>query len=160
MKASEVMSTEVVTLTPDTSIREIARVFRETGISGAPVVEGGEVIGIVTEIDLIARHARPDMPVYLPLLGANIPLSGNREYREMLRRIMGLTARDVMTAPVVAVLPDADVEEVATLMVDNHINPIPVLHDGHLVGIIGHSDLVKHLQELEDEGSSVIADEQ
>jgi CBS domain-containing protein len=156
MKANEIMSSEVVTVSPDTSIKELARIFRETGISGAPVVEEGEVIGIVTEVDLIARHARPDMPVYLPLLGARIPLTGNREYREALRRIMALTARDVMTEPVIAVPPDADVEEVATLMVENRINPIPVLDGGRLMGIIGHSDLVQHLQQLEDENSATV----
>ena len=154
MKAHEIMSGEVIILAPDTPIREIARIFRDTGISGAPVVERAEVIGIVTEIDLIARHARPDTPVYLPLLDARIPLTGNREYREMLRRIRGLTARDVMTSPVVAVLPDANVEEVATLMVEDRINPVPVLDHGRLVGIIGHSDLVRHLEELEDESSA------
>lgn len=151
MKAREVMTTEVVTLTPDLPIHEIARIFRETGISGAPVVEGDSVIGIVTEIDLIARHAQPDAPVYLPLLGANIPLVGNREYRELLRRIMAKTARDLMTTPVVALSPETDVEEVATLMVEDHINPVPILEHGRLIGIIGHSDLVQHLEQLEAE---------
>lgn len=154
MKAREIMSFEVTTVAPETPIREIARIFRDTGISGAPVVEAEQVIGIVTEIDLIARHAQPDTPRYLPLLGANIPWGGNKEYREMLRRIMALTARDLMTSPVVAVAPDADVEDVATLMVEDHVNPVPVLDGDRLVGIIGHSDLVKHLEELEEENAA------
>jgi len=147
MKARDIMTTEVITFAPDTGISHIARVFAQEGISGAPVVENGEVIGIVTELDLISRQARPHSPVYLPLLGAQIPLGGQREYREVVRRILGLTARDIMTAPVDTVGPDADLEEVATLMVENKANPIPVLDAGRLVGIIGHTDLIVHLAE-------------
>ena len=92
MKARDIMTTDVVTLAPNTPIRNIARTFRRLGIPGAPVVEEGEIIGIVTEIDLIARHARPHSPLYLPLLDARIPLGGQREYREIIRRILGTTA--------------------------------------------------------------------
>ena len=147
MKARDIMTTDVVTLAPDASIGHIARTFRELGISGAPVVEEGEIIGIVTEIDLIARHARPHLPFYLPLLDAKIPLGGQREYREIIRRVLGLTARDIMTMDVKVVTADTDLEEVATLMVESKANPVPVLEDGQLVGIIGHTDLIQHLEE-------------
>lgn len=147
MKARDIMTTDVVTLAPDTPIRQIARTFRRLGITGAPVIEGGEIIGIVTEIDLIARHARPHSPLYLPLLDAKIPVHGQREYSEIVRRIVGLTARAIMTRPVKAVNADADLEEVATLMVESKANPVPVLEDGRLVGIIGHTDLIQYLEE-------------
>lgn len=147
MKARDIMTTEVVTLVPETPIRRIARTFRRLGIPGAPVVEAGQIIGIVTEIDLIARHARPHMPRYLPLLDAHIPLGGQRDYREIVRRICGLTARDIMTMPVMTVNADDDLEVVATLMVESKANPVPVLEDGRLVGIIGHTDLIQHLEE-------------
>lgn len=147
MKARDIMTTEVVTFAPDTPIRQIARTFRRLGITGAPVIEAGEIVGIVTEIDLIARHARPHTPRYLPLLDAHIPLGGQREYREIVRRILGLTARDIMTMPVQSVNADDDLEVVATLMVESKVNPVPVLDDGKLVGIIGHTDLIQHLEE-------------
>lgn len=147
MKARDIMTTDVVTLTPDAPIRQIVRTFRRLGISGAPVVEEGKIIGIVTEIDLIARHARPHSPLYLPLLDAKIPLRGQRDYREIIRRVLGLTARDIMTIPVKTVAADADLEEVATLMVENKANPVPVLDGDRLVGIIGHTDLIQHLEE-------------
>jgi CBS domain-containing protein len=147
MKARDIMTTNVLTFTPDTGISHIARVFAQSGISGAPVVENGEVIGIVTEIDLISRQARPHYPMYLPLLGAAIPLGGQREYREIVRRILGLTARDIMTSPVHTVDPEADLETVATLMVEEKANPVPVLENGRLIGIIGHTDMIVHLSE-------------
>jgi len=147
MKARDIMTTDVVTLAPDTPIRQIARTFRRLGISGAPVVEDDRVIGIVTEIDLIARHAHPHSPLYLPLLDARIPLTGQREYREIVRRILGTTAREIMSTPVKTVDADVDLEEVATLMVEGKANPVPVLQDDKLVGVISHTDLIAHLEE-------------
>ncbi len=156
MKARDIMTTAVVTLAPDTPIRDIARTFRRLGIPGAPVVENGEIIGIVTEIDLIARHARPHSPLYLPLLDARIPLGGQREFREILRRITAMTARDIMTEDVRTVTADTDLEDVATLMVESKANPVPVLEGGRLAGIISHTDLIQHLEEATepiDEGT-------
>src|SRR5512136_330176 len=108
MLARDIMTTDVLTITPNTPIREIARAFRTKGISGAPVVENGQLIGIVTESDLIARHARPHSPRYLPLLDAQIPLGGQREYRDLVRHILGTTARAIMTTPVKTVEADTD----------------------------------------------------
>jgi CBS domain-containing protein len=149
MQARDVMTADVVTLAPDTPIPDIVRLFRTRRISGAPVVERGEVIGIVTAIDLIARHARPHSPVYLPLLDARIPLTGQREYNEIVRHILGMTARDIMTTPVITADADLDVEEIATLMVESKASSIPVLAEGKLVGIIAHSDLIAHLEAVQ-----------
>ncbi len=147
MKARDIMTSEVITFGPDTPIRDIARTFRERNISGAPIVEHGQVIGIVTEIDLIARHARPHYPRYLPLLDARIPLGGQREYQEIVRHILGLTARDIMTAPAETIHADAEIEDVATLMVEKRANPLPVMDGNRLVGILSHTDLIRTLEE-------------
>jgi CBS domain-containing protein len=149
MQARDVMTADVVTLAPDTPIPDIVRLFRSRGISAAPVLEEGEVIGIVTEIDLIARHARPHSPLYLPLLDARIPLTGQREYNEIVRHILGMTARDIMTAPVITADAALEVEEVATLMVESKASSIPVLADGKLVGIITHGELIAHLEDVQ-----------
>ena len=61
-------------------------------------------MGVITERDMIARHARPHLPAYLPVLGAYIPL-GRKEYRESLRRITGVVAQDIMTTPAKRSLP-------------------------------------------------------
>ncbi len=150
MQARDIMTTGVITFAPDTPIREIAAVFRERGISGAPVIEDGEVIGIVTQSDLIARHARPHSPVYLPLLDAQIPITGQREYRELMRRILGQTARDIMTTPVKTIEAGASLEDVATLMVESRANPVPVLENGRMVGIITQNDLLQVFERYEE----------
>lgn len=150
MKARDVMTTNVITFAPDTPIREIARAFRVEGISGAPVLENGELVGIVTESDLIARHARPHTPRYLPLLDAQIPLGGQREYRELVRHILGQTARDIMTTPVKTANADDDLEDVATLMVESRANPVPIMDGERMVGVLSHTDLLRILEEFEE----------
>jgi CBS domain-containing protein len=154
MKARDIMTTEVVTFAPDTPIRDIARIFRERKLSGAPVVEHGRVIGIVTEVDLIARHARPHYPRYLPLLDAMIPLGGQHEYQEILRHVLGLTARDIMTTPVKTIAADAEIEDVATVMVENRANPLPVMEGEQMVGIVSHTDLIRTLEEAPAAGDT------
>ena len=153
MKVRDIMTGNPVTLAVDTPIQEIARTFRNLGITGAPVMEEGEVIGIVTEVDLIARHARPHYPRYLPLLDARIPLGGQREYQEIVRHILGITARDIMTTPVKTIGADADVEELATLMVESKANPVPVIENGKLVGIVSHTDVIRTLEATPDTGN-------
>ncbi len=149
MQARDVMTTNVVIVQTDTPISEIARILSVLGISGVPVMEGDTLVGIVKEVDLIARHARPHYPRYLPLLDAQIPLGGQREYQEIVRRILGTTAHDIMSAPVKTCHPDDDLEEVATLMVEKNANPIPVMDHGRLVGIISHTDLLTAFSKLE-----------
>ena len=149
MQARDVMTTNVVIVQTHTPISEIARILRTLGISGVPVMDGDTLVGIVKEVDLIARHARPHYPRYLPLLDAQIPLGGQREYQEIVRRILGTTARDIMSTPVKTCHPDADLEEVATLMVEKNANPVPVMENGRLVGIISHTDLMRAFDDLE-----------
>lgn len=150
MKVADIMTREVISVRPDTRVGQIARIFREHGLSGLPVVsEDGELVGIVTELDMVKRHARPQMPDFLPLLGVYVPLR-TKEYRESLRRITGVVAQDIMTTPVNTISPDASIEDAATVMVSNRSNPLPVVDEtGKMVGIISRTDLLRVFEELE-----------
>lgn len=150
MKVSDIMTRRVISVRPQTRVGEIARIFREHQLSGIPVVdETDHPIGIITELDLVTRHARPQMPDFLPLLGVYVPL--NREkYRESLRRITGVVAEDIMTKPVTTVGPDASIEDLATMMVSNRANPLPVVDDaGNMIGIVSRTDILRVLEDLE-----------
>lgn len=151
MQAKEIMTSPVYTVSPDTPVAQIAHLLREQHISGAPVVDGaGKVVGIVTEIDLIKRHARVHFPVYLPFLDSLVFLESPRRYREDVRRVLGTTAREIMTRSVHTASPETDIEDIATLMVDERANPIPILdHSGALVGIISHTDIVRLVEQAE-----------
>jgi CBS domain-containing protein len=153
MKVKDIMTSSVLTVSPDTPVAQVARLMRENQISGAPVLdEAGRVIGIVTELDLIKRHARVHFPIYLHLLDVILFLEDPRRYQDDARRVLGTTAEDIMTRRVATVTPETSVEDVATLMVEERVNPVPVLNqDGVLIGIVSHTDIV-HLIEKAESG--------
>jgi CBS domain-containing protein len=153
MQVKEIMTRTVFTVAPDTPVAQVARLLREKHISGVPVVdEQGRVIGIVTEIDLIKRHAQVHMPVYIPFLDSPIFLEDPRRYQEDVRRVLGTTAEEIMTRRVRTATPETSVEDIATLMVDERANPIPIVDSqGDLVGIVSHTDIV-HLVERAEAG--------
>jgi len=151
MKAKEIMTSPVFSVSPDTPVGQIARLLCQKHISGVPVVDdAGKVTGIVTEIDLIKRHARVHFPVYLPFLDSLIFLESPRRYQEDVRRALGATAREIMTRPVATATPDTDIETIATLMVEERANPIPIIDvEGRLVGIVSHTDIVRLVEQAE-----------
>jgi CBS domain-containing protein len=142
MKVRDVMTREVVAADPDTTVNLVARLMADKAISGVPVVEDERVVGIVTELDLIVRNTRLEPPAFFQLLDARIPLETPGHYRERLRHMLGTLARDVMTEKVVTVGPDEDLEALAELMVKQRVNPVPVVEDGRLVGIVARSDII------------------
>ena len=150
MNVEDIMTREVVSVRTDMRVGQIARVFREHQLSGLPGVDSeGDLVGVITELDMVKRHARPQMPAFLPLLGAYLPL-GTKEYKESLRRITGVTAEDIMTTPVNTISPDASIEDAATVMVSNRSNPLPVVdNSGRMVGIVSRTDILGVIEEME-----------
>jgi CBS domain-containing protein len=151
MQVHEIMTREVITVRPDARVAAVARLFREHAISGLPVVDDeGAVIGIITEKDLIARHARPHFPHYIRVLDSVIYLEGSKRYEESIRHILATTAGELMTKPVRTVGPDMDVQDLAALMVEKGINPVPVLDDqDRLIGIVSRTDVLKLIEQAE-----------
>jgi CBS-domain-containing membrane protein len=152
MQAKDIMTERVLSVTPDTPVAHVARLLREKHISGVPVLnQQGRIVGIVTEIDLIKRHARIHMPIYLPFLDSPIFLEDPRRYQEDVRRVLGTTAEEIMTRKVRTASPETSVEDLATMMVEERANPIPIIDaEGALVGIVSHTDVV-HLVEMAEE---------
>jgi CBS domain-containing protein len=151
MQVREIMTQDVVTVRTDTPVTVVARMFREKAISGMPVVDDeGMVVGIITEVDLIARHARPHFPTYIAFLDSIIYLESTKRYRESMRRILATTAGELMTTPVRTVSPEMDVQDLAAFMVEQRVNPVPVVNDqGQLLGIVSHTDLLQMIERAE-----------
>jgi len=151
---AEIMRSEVQTVTPDTSVAAVARLLADEGLSGVPVVEDGEVIGIVTEADIIAREADVEVPTPVPFLDAIFMVDAGRDFDDEMRRVIGVTARDLMTSPVINIRSRATLTQLATLMIDERVNPVPVLDDAsNLVGIVSRADLVRVIARLESADS-------
>ena len=146
MKAREMMTAAVVSVAPDTTTREAARILRDRGISAVPVVDdSGKPIGMLSEGEMIGRDdtdrkARRDW--WLTLLAEGEKL--NPEFLVSLRAPV-TRAREVMTSPVITVGEDTEIRDIARLLLDHRIKRVPVLRDGRIVGIVSRADLVRIL---------------
>ena len=143
-RVGDIMSTDVVTVSPDTPVYQIARLMSKHDISGLPVVDENErVLGVITELDMIVRNTRFKVPNFIMVLDSIIYLETPKHFQERLQHVLGVTAREIMSQPAVTIAPDATIEELAGLMVDRRMNPLPVVENDRLVGIISRSDIIR-----------------
>jgi len=137
------MTSSVITVTPETSTEDVARLIWEHKIGSLPVVENSRVIGIITDYDLITRETEYDAPLFFSFLEAYLRIPGTGDAQQ-LRRILAISARELMSSPVITVGPDDTVQDVATLMYDKRLNALPVVNEHHeLVGIVSRADIVR-----------------
>jgi CBS domain-containing protein len=144
LRVSDVMTRDVIKVHRDATVTEMARLMWTHRISGLPVVDDqGALIGIVTELDMMVRNANLHVPAYLRVLDVMIPLGNPREFEEELRRALGTSAADLMTPKVLTVESTTDLADLATLMVEKRVNPVPVVDGGQMVGIVSRSDFIR-----------------
>lgn len=152
-RVGDFMTEEVLKVYEDTPINQIARLMSENGISGIPVVDQDDhVLGVITELDLIVRNTRFKMPNFVMILDSVIYFETPKRFRERLKHTLGVTAQEIMSKPASTITTEATIEDLAELMVDRRMNPIPVVKDDRLVGIISRSDIIRLMaQEFESE---------
>lgn len=149
-RVSLIMTEDVVSVRPETPVAEAARLMWENTLSSLPVVEDGAVIGMLTDYDMIARESKYDAPMYVPFLDAYFRIPGSGD-PEQLRRILAITARELMTTPAVTIRPETTVQEAATIMYDQRLNALPVIGaDNRIVGIVSRADMVRLMVADED----------
>jgi CBS domain-containing protein len=139
----DVMSTDVVSVAPETPVQEIAATLARRGISSVSVVNGaGRLVGIVSEGDLIRRAeigTAPHQSWWRPLL------TDTRTAAQAYVRSHGRMARDVMTMDLVTAAPHEPLHQLAARMARKGLRRLPVLRDGSVIGTIARSDLVREL---------------
>ncbi len=135
MKVEDVMTRDVLTVRPDTTLKDVARLLAASGISGLPVTtEQGELVGVVSEADILAKERRPPDNGYRRRAHGRVAARGKADAR---------TAADAMTAPAITVTPGHRVDAAAALMLDCGVNRLPVVDGGRLAGIVTRADLVR-----------------
>lgn len=136
MKVSDLMTRDVVTVDPETPLREAARALDERGISGVPVVdEADTVVGVLSEADIVVKAGGESHRTKLLgwLLESDLGLDD---------KIHATTVGEAMSAPAVTIRSDRPIHEAAKLMATEGINRLPVVDGGRLVGIVTRADVV------------------
>jgi CBS domain-containing protein len=142
MRARTIMSTAVITVDRTTPVRDVIRLLIDQRISGVPVVEDGRVVGIISEGDLILRERAYRQRGGMAFLAQQL-FEDHEKLALEYRKAHGLIAEDVMSEPVVTILPGTPVEEIAHLMAERHIKRVPVVQDGKLIGIVSRADVLR-----------------
>ena len=151
MRARDVMSRQIYSVSPGNSIRHACQIMLEREVSGLPVIDDqGNMVGILTEGDLLRRSELGGS--FHGALDPDAPQAD--QARAFIKRNAWCVA-DVMTQPVRWVVEDTPLEEVGALMLSLHIRRVPVLKHGSLVGIVSRRDLLKAVASVPAEPSIV-----
>ena len=145
---AEIMDTEPVTVTPETSVEDVVRTLKQHELPGVPVVnEGGRCVGIITEADLVLSDEEGDLhiPHYVELMGGIVYLEPLRRFEERLRKATASTAGDMMTEDPVTVEASASVKEAGRIIAAEGHNRLPVVEHGRLVGVVTRVDVLQAL---------------
>lgn len=149
----QIMRLEVPTAAPEASIAELAKTMVADNVPGIPIVENGELVGIVTEADLIQREAEVEAPKLATFFDAIIVGDAGVPFEEELRRVTATTARELMSSPVISIRDDATLSEFATLIMQYAVNPVPVVDaQRRIVGLATRRGLIETIARLESVG--------
>jgi len=151
LKVKDIMTKELITISPDTEIVQATKLLLENRINGIPVTdETGKLVGILCQSDLIAQQKKLPIPSFFTFLDGLITLTSMKQIEKQVQKIAAITVAQAMTPNPVTVQPETDIETVAALMVDNNFHTIPVMDKGELVGIVGKEDVLKTLIPVSD----------
>jgi CBS domain-containing protein len=146
LKAKDIMTRGILSVTPDTEIVKAAKILLKNRINGLPVIDdSGKLVGILCQSDLVAQQKNIPIPSVFTLLESFVPLTSMKRIDKEVEKIAALTAKQAMTPDPVTVGPETGIEDVAKLMVDQKYHTLPVMEGDRVVGIIGKEDVLKTL---------------
>lgn len=146
LKVKDIMTKDVVTVTKETTVMELAKVFAERHLSSLPVLaQNGELIGIVTETDLVEQDKNLHIPTVISIFDWVIYLESDKKFEKELKKMTGRVVGDIYSTDVVTVSPDTSIADVADLLSSRKINALPVVEGKKLVGIVSRIDLIRSM---------------
>ena len=146
LTARDIMTREVITISPEASVEDLAKLLEESRIGGMPVMDaGGRIVGVVTQSDLVQRSRDLELPPALNILDLHLFLTTPSGFKKRLEKLLGDKVQDVMTADPITIAADISVKEIAGIMASKKVHTLPVLEGGRLVGIVGKLDLIRGL---------------
>ena len=157
MTIRDVMTATVVTVQPEMPLKEVAWVLIDNGISGVPVVDAdGVILGVVSEADLLVKEQGSAAIRHRRLARL---LGESRESRAQTAKLAAVTAAEAMTSPPITITPGRAISAAAAIMTARHVNRLPVIDQGQLVGIVSRADLVRAYVRTDSQLEATIRDD-
>ena len=146
MLAKDIMTKEVIVVTETTTIDEVSKIFIDKNISGLPVEnQYNKLVGVISEGDLVYKQKPVKPPLFINLFDGLIPID-RKEFQEDMKRIAAYQVGDLMSKPPVYAYEDTPVSEIASMIIDQKINRVPIVNDvQEVVGIVSRHDLVRSM---------------
>ena len=142
----EIMTKDVVTALPTTSIREISNLMTQHSISAIPIVnEEKKLVGIVTSSDLVRQGQSLHIPTVISIFDWVIPLEGEKTFKKEIDRITAQQASDIMTKEVITVSLRDNLTTCTDIMSSKRLHALPVIYEDIVVGIITRSDIIRNI---------------
>ena len=146
LTARDIMNREVITITDESSIKELARILSIHQISGVPVInDKGKLVGVVTESDLIYQTKKVHIPTVITILDSVFYLENPDKMGDEMKKMAGTKVKDILTSKPVTVTEETPLDEIATIMAEKNMHTLPVVNQDTLVGVIGKKDIIRTL---------------
>lgn len=146
LKVKDIMTKDVVTVTKETTVMELAKIFAERHLSSLPVVDqNGDLIGIVTETDLVEQDKNLHIPTVISIFDWVIYLESDKKFEKELKKMTGRAVGDIYSSDVITVSADSSIADVADLLSSRKINALPVVDGKKLTGIVSRIDLIRSM---------------
>jgi CBS domain-containing protein len=148
LKAAQIMTKQFLTISPEMSVEELARLLLRKDVTGAVIVDKkGNLLGVVTEGDLIAKEKNLHLPTVVSLFDAVIYLETSEHFKGELHKMVATRVEDIYTRDPVTIDPDSTLADIATLMSEKRIHFIPVINEKRVEGVIGRREILRALAE-------------
>jgi len=143
---ADIMTKDVVTVTRETTVRELAQIFETRLFGSLPIVDGsGSLTGIVTASDLIEQGRSLHIPTVISIFDWVIPLGGERTLERELQMMTAQTAGEICSTDVITVAPTDAVSTAADTMSDHKLHALPVVEGKKLVGMVSRIDIIRNI---------------
>lgn len=144
LTAAQIMTREVVSVSPELSVDDLAKRFVETSVSAMPVIDGeGRLCGIVSETDLVEQDRPLHIPTVVAIFDVVVYLESEKKFREQVEKMTARTVGEICQKDVVMCAPETSVPAIAGLMTEHKVNLLPVVEKDRVVGVVSRHDIIR-----------------
>ena len=148
LTASQIMTNQFLTILPEMSVEELARLLLRKDVTGAVIVDKkGKLLGVVTEGDLIAKEKNLHLPTVVSLFDSAIYLETSEHFKNELHKMVATKVADIYTKTPVTIELTSTIADIATLMSEQRIHFLPVMHQDRVEGVVGRREVLRALAE-------------